>query len=646
MFRRGLLLVVFVTCAALCVSGQGDPKYARTTAAQYLELGRWLFGKDVSPSQVWGAKNCDLYGAFNTCADQSLVCLHTGVDYPGTRGTTPVLSVTDGVVIAAVPGCPERRAACLSWIAVYNAATDTTFFYLHLETLSAGVGQAVSAGQRLGTVGERGYSTKPHLHFEARVGRKTHAAVCVASTENPYERAASARSAVPGGRLSISGRVAASGRGLPGVSIAVSGQPGSAAVTDAAGTYAVSGLSEGSYVLTPTKGGYSFAPASRSVTLAATSLTSQDFVANAAGQPPTPLSVTATILVMDVSGSMAWQWKGGVKIESAKKAAMQFVEEVANEPRPQGSSHMIAVVTFSDSASLLLPLTDDYDLAKRIIISLGTVASTNLGAGLGTGLRELDRFAGATKRFVILLSDGNTNTGITRDQILSGPVAEARKKGICIHAVAYGDKGDVDEDFLRKIAVGSGCGTYNLASTGLQLFGTYIKVRHAMLGSNRIVQFTSGTDSTSGVYLVPGQAFALGAFQLTAAAEELHYTLAWSGSGTMRAKLVDPSGKEVTSMYPRAQFYSGSGFQHVTVFSPQVGFWRAAAVAGSGSPQRIEYYAVASARTGGYVIPYDLPKICITEDICFPLPDMPTLLVVGIVVAAVAFLLYQQFVAP
>ena len=36
-------------------------------------------------------------------------------------------------------------------------------------------------------------------------------------------------------------------------------------------------------------------------------------------QQPVSLLKTATVLVMDVSGSMSWQWRGGVKIESAKK---------------------------------------------------------------------------------------------------------------------------------------------------------------------------------------------------------------------------------------------------------------------------------------------------------------------------------------
>lgn len=353
-------------------------------------------------------------------------------------------------------------------------------------------------------------------------------------------------------------------------------------------------------------------------------------------------SLTATILVMDVSGSMVWQWRGGVKIESAKKAALQFIEQVTNEPRPPGSSHMIGVVTFSSSASLACPLTENYGEAKRTVIQLGTLSSTNLGAGLVTALQELEKLPATARKFVILLSDGMTNTGLSRDQILSGPVVEARIKGICIHTVGFGDPGDIDDAFLRRIAAGSGCGSYSYASTGLELFGTYVKIRHRMLGSNRIVEFTSQTQKDSRVWVMSGQSISLGAFQLTAPAEELHYTLAWAENGRMVAKLIDPSGRQVTASYPGAQIYSGQGFSHITVFSPKTGIWKAVAQVLSVFPQGVQYYGVVSARTGGIVIPYEAPRICLFDDFCLPLPDLPTWLLVGLSVAVLAILWYHQ----
>ena len=153
---------------------------------------------------------------------------------------------------------------------------------------------------------------------------------------------------------------------------------------------------------------------------------------------------TATVLVMDVSGSMGWSWQGGIKIESAKEAALSFLELLEQESRVQGTEHWVSVVGFSGDAHLLLPLTNDYNRARQTIISLHATSATNLGAGLTTGLQELSKLEGQAQRYMTVLSDGETNTGLSRNEILNGPVAQARSAGICINTVAFGDRGDID----------------------------------------------------------------------------------------------------------------------------------------------------------------------------------------------------------
>jgi len=545
MLRGAVPWLVVLAAALLLFSCGVFAQVTEISDTQYRELGKWLFGVEMVPTGKWGRSDCQYWGNLPDCR-------HTGVDYGANLGTL-VQSATYGKVIRVAPGCTGSTDSCLSTLAIYHEETHTTFFYLHMETISVHKGDDVWPGKTVGTVGARGRGTGNHLHFEARPAESESKAPLLAAldyrkTKDPYAAAQQAR---------ITASV-------------------------------------------------------------------------------TPDKRSSTILVMDVSGSMAWSWKGGVKIDSAKKAAQQFIEQVANEPRPAGTIHEIGLVTFSGDAQLALPLTSGYAQARSAVIQLQTVTSTNIGSGLSAAIRELDRFPSA-ERFIILLSDGESNTGLSKNQILAGPVAEARAKGICIYTVAFGDPGDIDESFLKSVASGSGCGTYSYASTGFELFGTYIKIRHRMLGGQQIVDFTSLGKS---VITVPGSPISLGAFKLLRQANELHYTLAWSEGGRMTAKLVDPSGQIVTAAYPGAKIYAGTQFAHVTILSPQPGIWRVSGVPQQQFPANIQYYGVVSSRPGG-VIPFNLPLLCV-RDWCVPWPDLPTVLIVAISLAALALLLYEQ----
>lgn len=85
--------------------------------------------------------------------------LHAGVDLASPIGT-PIVAVSDGVVIAAGP-----TAGYGAWVKLRHS-DGTVTLYGHINTWLVNVGDRVMAGDQIATVGNRGYSTGPHLHLE------------------------------------------------------------------------------------------------------------------------------------------------------------------------------------------------------------------------------------------------------------------------------------------------------------------------------------------------------------------------------------------------------------------------------------------------------------------------------------------------
>ncbi|HET9140256.1 M23 family metallopeptidase [Actinophytocola sp.] len=84
---------------------------------------------------------------------------HYGVDIANKIGT-PILAVADGTVVEAGPASGFGL-----WVRVQHE-DGTISVYGHVDTFSVKEGQKVKAGQQIARMGNRGYSTGPHLHFE------------------------------------------------------------------------------------------------------------------------------------------------------------------------------------------------------------------------------------------------------------------------------------------------------------------------------------------------------------------------------------------------------------------------------------------------------------------------------------------------
>lgn len=89
--------------------------------------------------------------------------LHAGIDLANSIGT-PIVAVSDGVVIDSGP------AAGYGMLVKLRHADGTVTLYGHVNTTLVSVGQHVMAGDQIATMGNRGNSTGPHLHFEVLQG--------------------------------------------------------------------------------------------------------------------------------------------------------------------------------------------------------------------------------------------------------------------------------------------------------------------------------------------------------------------------------------------------------------------------------------------------------------------------------------------
>jgi murein DD-endopeptidase MepM/ murein hydrolase activator NlpD len=85
--------------------------------------------------------------------------MHYGIDIAGPIGD-PIYAAADGVVIEAGPASGFGL-----WVRIEHA-DGTVTVYGHMNSFSVQKGQKVTAGEKIAEVGNRGFSTGPHLHFE------------------------------------------------------------------------------------------------------------------------------------------------------------------------------------------------------------------------------------------------------------------------------------------------------------------------------------------------------------------------------------------------------------------------------------------------------------------------------------------------
>jgi murein DD-endopeptidase MepM/ murein hydrolase activator NlpD len=90
---------------------------------------------------------------------------HHAVDIAASYGT-PVIAAVSGTVVMA-GWRSYTGGGNVIWV---MEGTKLYTTYNHLSAWSVRVGQRISAGQRIGSIGTSGVTTGPHLHFEVWLG--------------------------------------------------------------------------------------------------------------------------------------------------------------------------------------------------------------------------------------------------------------------------------------------------------------------------------------------------------------------------------------------------------------------------------------------------------------------------------------------
>ena len=86
--------------------------------------------------------------------------LHAAIDISGTGYGSPIYAVTNGVVSESSYRYQDGNYVCIN----HNNGYYTC--YAHMSKRNTTVGQTVARGQIIGYVGQSGWATGPHLHFE------------------------------------------------------------------------------------------------------------------------------------------------------------------------------------------------------------------------------------------------------------------------------------------------------------------------------------------------------------------------------------------------------------------------------------------------------------------------------------------------
>ncbi len=256
------------------------------------------------------------------------------------------------------------------------------------------------------------------------------------------------------------------------------------------------------------------------------------------------------------------------RLGAARRAAAGYLDLLELSRQSSGTSDRVSLITFDSALGINQPLTANFTTARQTLDTLKTGGGTNMGAGLQAALDQLGTAPatpGARKQ-IILLTDGFNNDGLTNEQILSGPAAVAKSRGIPIYTVGFGlVPQTVDELFLGELAQATN-GAYLFADSPTALANALLS--YQSFNSGMVLARFEGTINA-------GQSLSAGQIAVPQGSQSLRmaYRTA-TPDATIDLALTGPDGRVLTKASPGVSLAKSGTTAILTLTNPAVGNWK------------------------------------------------------------------------
>ena len=195
----------------------------------------------------------------------------------------------------------------------------------------------------------------------------------------------------------------------------------------------------------------------------------------------TPVTHISTALMLDLSGSMLEEVDAGrYKLSAAKEACKEYLRSMqAVSELPQSAPMDVTIIGFAESSATIASSFDKS--ACDAVDGMSARGETNIGLALDQAIDYLGHAPTCGDRHMLLLSDGASTEGQTEEQMFAGAIAKAKASGIAIDTIGFGDIGESNAGFLKRVSDETG-GTYYLAQDTYGLKVNFLKSYYSSLG--------------------------------------------------------------------------------------------------------------------------------------------------------------------